>query len=279
MEYKYVNLFLLFIIVILIAMNYNLATKQESFVNNTDRHNDNIRKALAKQEEKANNKAKNKEMLKTNFEEGTNYVSDSETLQDMFKAVSNSEALCDELENNQKNRDMIQQYKINESTLRELSDQKKRINELRKIVNYLRKEKLKRQTVSDKCRIDSQKKLNSDYKLVKKLSEQNLLNDNTVKIDLDVAESLKNLRKGKKRKANSTNNSVNNNVGNVAIANKNTSNGSNNGKNDKPRYATPRCPGVNTKKMIHKDEAKGLCHNCDVNQISKNYPYLMKDFS
>ncbi len=279
MEYKYVNLFLLFIIVILIAMNYNLATKQESFVNNTDRHNDNIRKALAKQEEKANNKAKNKEMLKTNFEEGTNYVSDSETLQDMFKAVSNSEALCDELENNQKNRDMIQQYKINESTLRELSDQKKRINELRKIVNYLRKEKLKRQTVSDKCRIDSQKKLNSDYKLVKKLSEQNLLNDNTVKIDLDVAESLKNLRKSKKRKATSTNNSVNNNVGNVAIANNNSSNGSNNGKNDKPRYATPRCPGVNTKKMIHKDEAKGLCHNCDVDQISKNYPYLMKDFS
>ena len=106
-----------------------------------------------------------------------------------------------------------------------------------------------------------------------------LLNDNTVKIDLDVAESLKNLRKGKKRKANSTNNSVNNNVGNVAIANNNSSNGSNNGKNDKPRYATPRCPGVNTKKMIHKDEAKGLCHNCDVDQISKNYPYLMKDFS
>ena len=43
-------------------MNYNLATKQESFVNNTDRHNDNIRKALAKQEEKANNIAKNKEI-------------------------------------------------------------------------------------------------------------------------------------------------------------------------------------------------------------------------
>ena len=280
MEYKYVNLFLLFIIVILIAMNYNLATKHESFVNNSDRHNENIRKALSKQEEKANNEAKNKEMLKTNFEEGTNYVSDSETLQDMFKAVSNSEALCDELENNQKNRDMIQQYKINESTLRELSDQKKRINELRKIVNYLRKEKLKRQTVSDKCRIDSQKKLNSDYKLVRKLSEQNLLNDNTVKIDLDVAQSLKNLRKGKKRKANSTNNSVNNNVGNVAIANNNNgSNDSNQGNNDNPRYATPRCPGVNTKKMIHKDEAKGLCHNCDVDQISKNYPYLMKDFS
>ena len=281
MEYKYVNLFLLFIIVILIAMNYNLATKQESFVNNTDRHNDNIRKALAKQEEKANNKAKNKEMLKTNFEEGTNYVSNSETLQDMFKAVSNSEALCDELENNQKNRDMIQQYKINESTLRELSDQKKRINELRKIVNYLRKEKLKRQTVSDKCRIDSQKKLNSDYKLVKKLSEQNLLNDNTVKIDLDVAQSLKNLRKGKKRKATSTNNSVNKNVGNVAIANNNSNsnNSSSSSNNDKPRYATPRCPGVNSEKMIHKDEAKGLCHNCDVDQISKNYPYLMKDFS
>ena len=39
---------------------------------------------------------------------------------------------------------MIEQYKINESTLRELSDQKKRINELRKVVNYLELEKMKR---------------------------------------------------------------------------------------------------------------------------------------
>ena len=100
----------------------------------------------------------------------------------MFKAVSNSEALCDELENNQKNRDMIEQYKINESTLRELSDQKKRINELRKVVNYLRTEKMKRQTVSDKCRVESQKNLNKDYKLVQKLSEQGLLGDESINL-------------------------------------------------------------------------------------------------
>ena len=276
MEYKYVNLFLLFIIVILITMNYNIASKHESFVNNTNRHNENIRKALASQEENKKNESKNDKILKTDFEEGTNYVSDSETLQDMFKAVSNSEALCDELENNQKNRDMVEQYKINESTLRELSDQKKRINELRKIVNYLRKEKLKRQTVSDKCRIDSQKKLNKDYKLVKKLSEQNLLSDDSVKVELDVAESLKNLKKSKR--TNNQNNPVNKNIGNVRVANRvNESNKNNN--NSVPRYATKKCPHINSEKMIHKDEARGLCHNCDVDSISKNYPYLMKDFS
>ena len=281
MEYKYVNLFLLFIVVVLIAMNYNLATKQETFIDNSDRHNENIRQALANQEENKKNEASEEEVLKTNLDEGTSYVKDSNSLQDMFRAVSNSEALCDEIENNQKNRNLLEQYKINEGTLRELSDQKKRINELRKTVNYLRKEKLKRQVVSDKCRIDSQKKLNKDYKLVKKLAEQNLLTDDSVKVELNVADSLKNL---KRKRANNLNNRVNNNKGNVSVANNSSSNNSssnnvNNGSSEIPRYAQKRCPGVNSDKFIHKDEARGLCHNCDVDTISKNYPYLMKDFS
>lgn len=270
MEYKYVNLFLLFIVVVLITMNYNLATKQETFVNNSEKHNENIREALANQEQNKKYKSEAEEVLKTNYDEGTNYVKDSLSLQDMFKAVSNSEALCDEIENNQKNRQLLDQFKINESTLRELSDQKKRINELRKTVNYLRKEKLKRQTVSDKCRIDSQKKLNKDYKLVQKLAEQDLLTDDSVKVEFNVADTLK-----KRKRANNLNNRVNKNKGNVQVVNSNN-NSSNNGE---ARYTKKRCPGVNNDKFIHKDEARGLCHNCDVDTISENYPYLMKDFS
>ena len=194
MEYKYINLFLLFIVVILITMNYNLASRHEQFINHSERHNANIREALNNQKKNEKENKENNSVLKANLDEGTNYVKDSASLQDMFKAVSNSEALCDELENNQKNRDMIEQYKINESTLRELSDQKKRISELRKVVNYLRKEKLKRQTVSDKCRVESQKNLNKDYKLVQKLSEQGLLGDDSIKVNLNVSDSLKKIR-------------------------------------------------------------------------------------
>ena len=57
--------------------------------------------AIRAAQEAQNNKNKNNKskdaVLKTNLEEGSNYVQDSETLQDMFRAVSNSEALCDEL--------------------------------------------------------------------------------------------------------------------------------------------------------------------------------------
>ena len=290
MEYKYINLFLLFIIVILIAMNYNIANNQEQFISNSERHNANIRAALNAQESNNNENAEKNEVLRTNLDEGSNYVRDSETLQDMFRAVSNSEALCDELENNQKNRDMIDQYKINESTLRELSDQKKRINELRKVVNYLRKEKLKRQAVSDKCRVDSQKNLNKDYKLVQKLSEQGLLADESIKVNLNVSDSLKKLRRQNVNK----NTTANNNVGNVMVANNSNNNGgasnnnnngaanNNNGgasNNDTPRFAKKRCPYINKNKYVHKDDLRGKCVGCDVNDITKNYPYLMKDFA
>ena len=276
MEYKYINLFLLLIIVILITMNYNLASRREQFINHSERHNANIREALNNQKKNEKENKENNSVLKANLDEGTNYVKDSASLQDMFKAVSNSEALCDELENNQKNRDMIEQYKINESTLRELSDQKKRISELRKVVNYLRKEKLKRQTVSDKCRVESQKNLNKDYKLVQKLSEQGLLGDDSIKVNLNVSDSLKKIRNRNRNTA------ANNNIGNVMVANNAANNAANNIANnstDTPRFAKKKCPYVNKNKFIHKDDLKDKCVGCDVNSITKNYPHVMKDFN
>ena len=282
MEYKYINLFLLFIVVILITMNYNLASRHEQFINHSERHNNNIREALNNQKKNEKENKENNNVLKANLDQGTNYVKDSASLQDMFQAVSNSEALCDELENNQKNRDMIEQYKINESTLRELSDQKKRISELRKVVNYLRKEKLKRQTVSDKCRVDSQKNLNKDYKLVQKLSEQGLLGDDSIKVNLNVSDSLKKIRNKNRNTA------ANSNISNVMVANNNNAannsanNAANNAANnspDTPRFAQKKCPYVNKNKFVHKDDLKDKCVGCDVNSITKNYPYVMKDFN
>ena len=288
MEYKYINLFLLFIVVILITMNYNLASRHEQFINHSERHNANIREALNNQKNTEKENKENNSVLKAKLDQGTNYVKDSASLQDMFQAVSNSEALCDELENNQKNRDMIEQYKINESTLRELSDQKKRISELRKVVNYLRKEKLKRQTVSDKCRVESQKNLNKDYKLVQKLSEQGLLGDDSIKVNLNVSDSLKKIRNRNRKTvansnignvmvANNSNNASNNNAANNAV--NNAVNNAANNSPDTPRFAQKKCPYVNKNKFVHKDDLKDKCVGCDVNSITKNYPYVMKDFN
>ena len=64
MEYKYINLFLVFVIVILLSMNYKISNKLENF---------------------APSKKNNKEPTT-----GSN-------LKEMLESLSNSEALCDEM--------------------------------------------------------------------------------------------------------------------------------------------------------------------------------------
>ena len=70
----------------------------------------------------------------------------------MMQALSNSEALCDELEKRQENKDLLQQYEINKNTIQELDNQRKRIEELRRVLNQLRKEKAQRDVVVNRCR-------------------------------------------------------------------------------------------------------------------------------
>ena len=48
---------------------------------------------------------------------------------------------------------------------------------------------------------------------------------------------------------------------------------------DTPRFAKKKCPYVNKNKFIHKDDLKDKCVGCDVDSITKNYPYVMKDFN
>ena len=61
-----------------------------------------------------------------------------------MEALSNSEALCDELQKRQENRDILEQYNINKNTIQELTSQRKRIEELRRVLNHLRREKKQR---------------------------------------------------------------------------------------------------------------------------------------
>ena len=45
------------------------------------------------------------------------------------------------------------------------------------------------------------------------------------------------------------------------------------------KISQKKCPYVNKNKFIHKDDLKGKCVGCDVDSITKNYPYVMKDFN
>ena len=117
MDYKYINLFLIFVIIVLLVMNYNVC--KENFAANQNNLKNKIANAVASQG-KATDPA-SESYFETDYAE-TDYVQDSEALKKMFAALSNSEHLCDELEKHQKNKDLIEQANINERTLNEIAN-------------------------------------------------------------------------------------------------------------------------------------------------------------
>lgn len=244
-DLKYVNIFLIFVIGVLLLMNYSI--RKEHF-NTTEGLNNTLNKKV----NTVNNANKEgSSYFNTNFT-STGYVKDSKTLEDMFKSLSNTEQLCDELEKNQKNKELIEQANINEKTLIELADQEKRIEELKRIVRYLRQEKLKRENITTKCQQKSKDLINKDYKLVGQLADQGLLKDRSVSLDVNVSDSLK------------------------AIMEKNKKNMPTTQTVTKP--ISVKCPYMDTNRYIDAEKLRGKCLGCDVDSLKKNINYLEKDF-
>jgi hypothetical protein len=247
-DLKYVNIFLIFVIGVLLLMNYSI--RKEHF-NTTEGLNNTLNKKV-NTVNSANKSGSS--YFNTDFT-STGYVKDSKTLEDMFKSLSNTEQLCDELEKNQKNKELIEQANINEKTLIELADQEKRIEELKRIVRYLRQEKLKRENINTKCQQKSKDLINKDYKLVSQLADQGLLKDKSVSLDVNVSDSLKAIIEENKKK--------NKNLPTTQTVTK---------------PIGVKCPYMDTKRYIDAERLRGKCIGCDVDSLKKNINYLKKDF-
>lgn len=243
MDTKYLNFFLLLVIVLLIVLNV-LANfrNQENFQDLTE----------------VNNTIEEK--LNSSNNAGNTDMGNPDNLKAMMEALSNSEALCDELEKRQENRDLLEQYAINKNTIQELTSQRKRIEELRRVLNHLRREKKQRESVANKCKVKAQEELNKDYTLVKKLTDSGLLKDTSVKVNLNVSEQLKRNLKDIKT---SSNNKVVRAENGIPL----------------PRHITKKCKSVDTDKYIHADKLRGKCHNCDVDKLLKKNDLLKRDFA
>ena len=243
MDTKYLNFFLLLVIVLLIVLNV-LANfrNQENFQDLTE----------------VNNTIEEK--LNSSNNAGNTDMGNPDNLKAMMEALSNSEALCDELEKRQENRDLLEQYAINKNTIQELTSQRKRIEELRRVLNHLRREKKQRESVANKCKVKAQEELNKDYTLVKKLTDSGLLKDTSVKVNLNVSDQLKRNLKDIKT---SSNNKVVRAENGIPL----------------PRHITKKCKSVDTDKYIHADKLRGKCHNCDVDKLLKKNDLLKRDFA
>lgn len=243
MDTKYLNFFLILVIVLLIVLNV-LANfrNQENFQDLTE----------------VNNTIEEK--LNSSNNAGNNDMGNPDNLKAMMEALSNSEALCDELEKRQENRDLLEQYAINKNTIQELTSQRKRIEELRRVLNHLRREKKQRESVANKCKVKAQEELNKDYTLVKKLTDSGLLKDTSVKVNLNVSDQLKRNLKDIKT---SSNNKVVRAENGIPL----------------PRHITKKCKSVDTDKYIHAEKLRGKCHNCDVDKLLKKNDLLKRDFA
>ena len=275
MDTKILNYFLIFAIAILIFLNILANNRTETFQIN--KINKDISKSLDKSSSSSSSSSKNSNESQS---------PSPNKLKDMMEALSNSEALCDELEKRQENKDLLQQYEINKNTIQELDNQRRRIEELRRVLNQLRKEKAQRDVVVNKCKAKTQAELNNDYTIVKKLSNKGLLKDSSVKVNLNVSDQLKRNLSSIKRSSNS--NSENNNNNNLETnnnsrfsrVNKNTINSSTStSRLSSPKRSSNRCRSVDSDKYIHADNIRGKCVGCNVDKLLEKNAFLKKDFS
>ena len=302
MDTKILNYFLIFAIAILIFLNIlanNNKGLTEAFQAN-NKNIQNINNSIADNASKASNAVNSAINNTANNSAGksSNSVPDTNKLRDMMEALSNSEALCDELEKRQENKDLLEQYEINKNTIQELDNQRRRIEELRRVLNQLRKEKAQRDIVVNRCRAKTQDALNNDYTIVKKLSDKGLLKDTSLKVNLNVSDQLKRNLSGIKKTSNNNNNSSvyanesynNNNNNNIGFSRVNSNRTPNKnvgaeidnstGKNrDITKRKIRRCKKIDTDKFIHANKIRGKCVGCDVDKLLKKNDYLKKDFA
>ena len=299
MDTKILNYFLIFAIAILIFLNI-LANNNKGLTEAFQAKNNNIQNinnSIADNASKAVNSAINN-TANNSAGKSSNSVPDTNKLRDMMEALSNSEALCDELEKRQENKDLLEQYEINKNTIQELDNQRRRIEELRRVLNQLRKEKAQRDIVVNRCRAKTQDALNNDYTIVKKLSDKGLLKDTSLKVNLNVSDQLKRNLSGIKKTSNNNNNSSvyanesynknnNNNIGFSRVNSNRTPNknvgaeiDNSTGKNrDITKRKIRRCKKIDTDKFIHANKIRGKCVGCDVDKLLKKNDYLKKDFA
>lgn len=183
------------------------------------------------------------------------YASNTEKLEDMFSSLKSAEDKCRQLEHTQVAREEEEMMRENDRIYKELKEQDKKIHELKEIVKYLTIEKKRRDKINKNCMHNKQRKLNDNYNIVKSLSEDGFLRDNTVDIDLNVSES---------EKMKNFLSSVNNN-----------------------KKAMPEDTSDNNKSLkcnrggssdIDLSEITDKCYGCDADKLKENENYIRKDF-
>jgi len=181
MNYTYINIFLVVIILLLIVMKYLVNKNFELFSIESDR------KSVIEKLNSQSSLNEEKQVKMEEVKDGSDYVKNSESMTDMLKALENVEQLCWDMEKRQDAKDKDKLITLQNSKISDLEEQDRQIAELKNLFTYLKSEKMKKENIANKCKNDRQILINDDYNLVKKLAKKDILKDETIKLDLDLS--------------------------------------------------------------------------------------------
>lgn len=181
---------------------------------------------------------------KENFQSASN---DENKLIQMFNDLEVAEKRCSELEEKQKIKNDMEQIKHNEIAFNELEELDKKIQELKEILKELSVEKNRRDNINDKCKKNTQVKLNQNYDLLRQLNKDGLVNKNNMDLNLNISDSLKSLGIGGLKGSAKSNNKCN-------------------------------IESSKTHVNIDNNDIAQKCNKCDISKLKKNYGNFKKDF-
>ena len=250
-NYQTINSFLLFVLLILVGLLYlmenrtvNEAFEPESGMNSSMESSENT---ATEEEEAGRGRPRNR-------------------IDRMFDDLTEMEKKCDEMEIRQERREREEQAHINKLAKQQYQIQQKKIKELKNVIEHLKIEQKKRQQITEKCRANTQYKLNRDTKFATNLGEQGMLDRTDTTLNLNVSDSLKEILK-------TTNPLSSSPISNVIskMSGKNSS--------APPRYSYDQCPGIDTDKYVHISQLGNKCVGCDPKRLLEKSNYIHKNFN
>ena len=244
MNYIYINIFLVVVIVLLILMKYLVNKNFELFSVGSQKAD------LLNQITSNAPLSDGKQVKISDVKEGSEYVKNSESMTDMLKALENVEQLCWDMEQRQDAKDKDKLIRLQNSKISDLEEQDRQIAELKNLFTFLKAEKMKKENVKNKCKNSRQEKINDDFNLVKKLANKDLLKDESINLDLDLSKFL-GINKANVPSTESNNSSVS---------------------------TATSCPSMNKRRYINANTLKDKCHGCDVEKLKENSEFLKKQF-
>ena len=257
MDYKSMNSFLLLSILLLAVLLYLINRRNENF----DVHPENNMKYSMEQVVTTSN---NTNENPVNREPTTEIDEFDLSVESMFKNLEKAEQYCDDMESRQDIREKEERQKIQEIAKQQFNIQQRKIQELKRVVEYLKKQQKFKSEIRNKCQAATQFELNKDTQTSKILAEGGLLDSKKTVIEVNVSDKLNELLKDKPP--------YNRNSIAETFTNQNDY------KSRPPRYSYDACPSVDTDKYVNISQLANKCYGCNPYSLIEHSNYIRKDF-